>query len=609
MWRTTADTRKNGSGCGLTVNGRWQMVNSRTIFLFLFMLVVAGSGGSGYRVQASMVANNDIFLPVIARAPIMIDVAVTAVEITQSVQKSDNSVPLVADRQTVVRVFAQTMVGSAPDGVVVSLSGMRGSVPLGTIESTPGIVPVIANRDDFGSSFNFLLPNSWTSGNVTLVAVVDAAETVHELDETNNALTKAVSFNVVPDLQVKIVPINYTHTGATAPGYYPGEAVDHISDWILRAYPVDNVVISFHSAYDFTGDLEGYDSWSQLLNEMHQLKVTENAASSVVYYAYVPTRTSGGQRWFYSGIAGIGYVGWRASVGLDLGANDSTGSLAGHEIGHNLGRYHAPCGGVANPDPNYPYSSGSIGEYGLDVPHVVFFKPGETYDLMSYCGPEWLSDYTYKGLYDDQRAQSLLVMPPVQQSMMLGAVLTVDGLATMQPVYVFDAVPTAPGEGEYAFVLRDAAGNIISAYPAILSEAAEDGVSVRTVHAVVPIDDDMPIAAVQLWQNGRSLATRALQPNTTRTALQLTQTAQIVTLQWGVPDVPALVRYTPDAGQTWITLGLQVMGGEMAVDTTALPGGNGRFVVTFADTFPVTPLTADLDSAIEYSPHLSTADN
>jgi len=55
------------------------------------------------------------------------------------------------------------------------------------------------------------------------------------------------------------------------------------------------------------------------------------------------------------------------------------------------------------------------------------------------------------------------------------------------------------------------------------------------------------------------------------------------TLQWGVVDVPALVRYTADEGQSWTTFGLDVMGGQLTLARTALPAGAGRFEITLAE--------------------------
>jgi hypothetical protein len=76
-----------------------------------------------------------------------------------------------------------------------------------------------------------------------------------------------------------------------------------------------------------------------------------------------------------------------------------------HELGHNLGRPHSPCGA---PDglPTYPYAFGFIGSVGHDVQALaegrastaVGYAPTATADLMGYCSPSWISDFTYRSI-------------------------------------------------------------------------------------------------------------------------------------------------------------------------------------------------------------------
>ena len=77
--------------------------------------------------------------------------------------------------------------------------------------------------------------------------------------------------------------------------------------------------------------------------------------------------------------------------------------FSAHEIGHNLGMSHAPCGNPADPDPNFPYADGTVGQYGFDVNGQTVADKTQP-DIMSYCDPEWVSDYTYKMWYADQMA-------------------------------------------------------------------------------------------------------------------------------------------------------------------------------------------------------------
>jgi len=74
-----------------------------------------------------------------------------------------------------------------------------------------------------------------------------------------------------------------------------------------------------------------------------------------------------------------------------------------HEVGHNHGRNHAPCApgnNISGVDAKYPYPGAKIGTWGYDGRKKVFFDPTTTLDIMGYCDPKWISDYTYKGLMD-----------------------------------------------------------------------------------------------------------------------------------------------------------------------------------------------------------------
>jgi hypothetical protein len=71
-----------------------------------------------------------------------------------------------------------------------------------------------------------------------------------------------------------------------------------------------------------------------------------------------------------------------------------------HEVGHAHGRNHAPCGGAQGVDSKFPYSGGGIGVWGYDINTKTFINPSKGKDIMGYCSPEWVSDYTYTALYN-----------------------------------------------------------------------------------------------------------------------------------------------------------------------------------------------------------------
>jgi hypothetical protein len=327
-----------------------------------------------------------------------------------------------------------------------------------------------------------------------------------------------------------------------------------------------------------------------------------------------------GHAWFSGGVAGLGWVGnRRVSVGLDMG--EDAGVLAGHEIGHNFGRQHAPCGDPGDVDPFYPYANGIIGEYGLDLEEEVVVMPDQAMDMMSYCGPEWISDYTYEALLEEQLrvgGHTGDLAPthasPTAEGMIVRATLDELGQATLQPVYVAPSIlhNAAVGEGAavtsaattssgYAFEAVAADGSIVGSYPAELLQAGEKGVSVRQLWANIPT---MTTAeSLRLVYQGQALAERtlsaahALPMQQGATALTAQHEANEVHLTWGMGEQPALVRYSADGGQSWMVLGVDVSGGQMTIDPTYLPErGVGEFQVIVADAAEPLVLSTTNDS-------------
>jgi len=349
--------------------------------------------------------------------------------------------------------------------------------------------------------------------------------------------------------------------------------------------------ITFHPPEVFTGNLrESGDDWVRLLEKMSELK---NGVSpdSTVYYAYVNFGSSCDDTWFncQGGIAGIGWIGYRESVGihnLPLGFGpEATGELAGHEIGHNFGRYHAPCN--VSGDANYPYSGASIGQYGLD--HIgdalKLLNPIDYVDMMSYCDPVWVSDYTYKALYTDQVNNGAYIWAPQTENLLISGSVADDGSVTLKPVYILPTTAVSPQNGLYRVELLDASGNVIASHPVDLMVAEEEGISARAIRGAVPAPD-VPVAEIRVVEaaTGTAVANRILATSGMAVNATLAQRSETATVNWGIADVPANVRYTADNGLSWTTVGLNVLGGSLDVDLTTLPGGgNGRFQIILAD--------------------------
>jgi hypothetical protein len=544
-----------------------------------------------------------VYLPFISKSPSpTFDLTIDWLEITQAIQTASNDVPLVAGRTTVVRAFARTDQPGGTENIHVSLSAWQGGtqLPDSPLVLGPNVISPSPSRADINSSINFQLPKSWLTGQVTIEATVDSNHVLYETNENNNTSSLTLNFNSIPSLDVKIIPIHYYHHG-NPNDYYPAVSQDIISNDVWNLYPVDNVNISFHSPKTFVGDLNDVDDWIYILNKITDMKQSEGAPDSQIWYGLLPVEDESGDTWFYGGVIGLGWLGDRVSIGLaDYSSYGLDGGItAAHEFGHNLGREHAPCGNPAYPDPEYPYSNGIIGQFGFNLSKFTVI-PNTYKDIMSYCSPEWVSDYTYIGLGNDQIAHGdSIPMGQSVQSVIVRASLDQDGQAKFEPFYEFKGQPTPPPESsEYSIEMLNDIGEIIAVHPVKVFKAEEHGIIAYSISAVVPKPQEQ-ITTIRLLENGIAIGDKSAISNVN--TLEIPNQATVVTadqvgdaaiLNWGVPGIPSLVRYSSDDGVSWTTLDIDVTDGQLLLYTQSMPKGKLLFEITLAD---------NVSSAIYYS--------
>ena len=203
-------------------------------------------------------------------------------------------------------------------------------------------------------------------------------------------------------LDVQLVPIDHQFDGPLdcrgLPDLGP-ERLEQIRRRLAKLHPVQEVRLSVRDPMPWT---ETASSLEAILDALAELRAMDEAPPAR-HYAGVIDPCDWGDA---DGFAGLGYVpsgptedqaGRRVSITdfSDQPGGDPIRVLV-HELGHNLGRLHAPCGVSGGLDPDYPRTDGRTGSQGIDVidfeTAVVLHQPDEA-DYMSYCQPAWVSAY------------------------------------------------------------------------------------------------------------------------------------------------------------------------------------------------------------------------
>lgn len=357
---------------------------------------------------------------------------IAGVEVTQSIQYhraaqhltdpadrgADNSVRLVADKPAWVRVYAASFYGA---NVTASLEIERREYgflwfPVATLSpqgagtiSASLTEPYASQRSNLTKTINFVIPRAQFSGNLRLRVRLTSTDGASEYDTE----TVFVNATLRQTLRLRSILVNYNGpntanppAGTTAPNITLAAPTladaATASGLSLLMMPVRSTGL-YTSAGTLNWSLPLDDprtsaggcsnNWNSLLAWLGLMRTNDGNRADVVYYGLLPPGIP-------IGVPGCG-VG-----GLGAGRSNDQRTLV-HEIGHGYDFRHTPCGNAGTTDPNYPtyepYPSASIGEYGFNISNGQIFSPANTFDYMSYCGPQWMSLYQHGRLINHAR--------------------------------------------------------------------------------------------------------------------------------------------------------------------------------------------------------------
>ncbi len=428
--------------------------------------------------------------------PSFLNLRVATAYLTQGIQRPDHGVELVAGRNAYLRVFpVANQVNDAQPQVRVRLFQGVAEVGSWLIGPPASSVPQTFNESTLGGSWNVMVPGALIQPGLSLLAEVDPGNLIPETSTTDNSYPVngtplPVAVRELLPFRFRLVPVMQSSTGNTG-NINEGNKQAFMTD-LLNLMPIGEYDVDVRETYTTNAPAlvsnNSNGAWSMILSEVLALRNTTDQ-SDRYYYGVVKVDYS-------SGVAGIGYVGTptgtaKAAIGWDRASGPG---VMAHELGHNFGRRHAPCGNPAGLDPDYPHATGGIGYWGLDLTTLTLKSPFTWKDLMTYCNNEWVSDYTWNAVVNF-RSLSPTGAPPM---MVAGGGMD-DGLlvwgrispsgTVLEPAF---RVPFAgrplPANGPYRVEGRDASGALLFSHPFDAAEVADlPGGTERHFAFVLPV--------------------------------------------------------------------------------------------------------------------------
>ena len=427
--------------------------------------------------------------------------------LTQAVQSLAHPIPLVANRDALLRVFAKaSQATSAGMPKVRATFHLAGAETL-SVEIPGSEVPIptaIAEAEAaLAKSANVRIPGSVIRPGVEMVVEIDPGGALDpslgvtkRIPETGRLQLRV---ETIPTLDLTFVPFLWTQNpDSSIVDLANGMAADpqaHETLGDVRAMlPVDDLDVKAHEpVLTSTNDVLELTIQTNLIRQMEE--------GDGYWMGIMSEYVVGGQ----SGLA---------AVGGRFGFSAADPFVIAHELGHNFGLYHAPCGNAPGVDRTFPQANASIGGWGYDFREAGALVPPHARDLMSYCGPpRWISDYHFAKALNHRLATGRtattaadMVADATTRSLLIWGGVDSGDNPFLRPAFVTDARPTAPASaGEYLLVGRGSSGNQLFSLNLDMTEVADgDGTSTFLVSLPMRPEWDGELGSITLSGPGGS---------------------------------------------------------------------------------------------------------
>ncbi|MXW21321.1 MAG: hypothetical protein F4Z95_10995 [Gammaproteobacteria bacterium] len=393
-----------------------------------------------------------------------------AAQLMQAIQSRELPIALVADEGALLRVFPtadQTNSERIPRVQAdFYLAGMlRHEID---IPASPGPVPTRLDESSLESSADAMVPADIVQPGLEMVIEIDPEGTLdnrlgvaRRIPETGRL---AVEVRDMPAFDVTFIPFLWE----TNPDM---SVVDLVNE--MEADPMGHEMLGLTRTLLPVADIQ--------VTAHASVRTSSNAGHELISETDLIATMEGGSGYYmgllageFTGASGIALIGQRVAYSI------TDASVIAHEFGHNLSLSHTPCGNPLGLEPAFPYPDGSTGRWGYDFAAERLVSPDEYVDLMSYCSPYWVSDFSFdKALRYRLNSAGLLrqpqTRPPVTSLIVWGGKKSGTTLF-LEPAFVTQAPPDLPDEpGPYR-----------------ITGAADDGTVLFELSFDMPVAGDAP---------------------------------------------------------------------------------------------------------------------
>ena len=413
---------------------------------------------SGFQAWLRSVENSRVLLcPVPIRA---------TAYLTQATQSLDHPVPLVAGEDAFLRVFVR-----AGEGTDTTMPPVRATfyqdgnaVYTADISGEDFDIPAAFDEDELAGSANVRVPGSVVMPGLEAVIEIDPDETlgpangiVGRIPETGRM---PLDVRQLPTLNLTLVPFLWADGPELAvlsvvDGLTPESELMRLTHDLL---PVGDFRLTVHAPVWTSVDpiSDNVDTMGPELEALYAIEGGKGPREGGRGYYMGIFRAMGP-----SGLLGVAY-----DVPSYISFSILDPNVIAHELGHNLNLFHAPCGGALGPDPYFPYGDGTIGTSGFDPQRGALVSP-ETADLMSYCEPQWISDYSFTRALNHRMALGASVPrapAAAVRGLLLWGGLDEAGDVFLEPAFAVEAPPVLPSaRGPYTIAgERDDGGELFT---------------------------------------------------------------------------------------------------------------------------------------------------